>query len=215
MTDADREAAATLISLSESDHNPNSSFNSSRSSSFADPTPAHQIHGAPMPDASYSSPLVSGAIASTSSRNFIATPRSRNVTPSNPSHSFPMYTSNPANSTSRKRSRDSDVDMYTGAGASHTTIYSSSPPAPKRRIIFPAIDERMSVHQGFAMGIDFVLQYLSAPGDSAAAEELRPQIIADLQGFDDSVPAEHGTGGVIDGSEMPASTGAKGFWDVV
>jgi hypothetical protein len=87
------------------------------------------------------------------------------------------------------------------------------------------------------MGIDFVLQYLSAPGDSAAAEELRPQIMANLQGFDDSVPAEHGTGGVIDGSEMlastdsafaehgtggvvngsemPASTGAKGFWDVV
>jgi hypothetical protein len=239
MTDADREAAATLISLSESDHNTNSSFNSSRSSSFADPSPAHRILGAPMPAASYSSPLVSGAIASTSSHRLIAEPRARNVTPSNPSHSFPMYTSN---GTSRKRSRDSDVDMYNNnTGASHTAIYSSSPPAPKRRILFPVIDERMSVHQGFAMGIDFVLQYLpvSAPGDYAATEELRSRIMADLHDFDDSapaehdtsgvidgsemsantgansVPAEHGTNGVVNGSEMPTTTGAKGFWDVI
>ena len=144
MTDADREAAATLVSLSESDHNPNSSFNSSRSSSFADPRSAHQSHGAPMPDASYSSSLFSGVIASAASHDFIAKTLSRKIasfatsrnsasfaTSRHATSSNSMYTINPISIAPRKRSRDIDDDTYTYADAPHPPPHDSPPPPPK------------------------------------------------------------------------------------
>ena len=250
MTDADREAAATLISLSESDHNPNSSFNSSRSSSFADPRPAHQSYGASVPDASYSSSLFSGVIASTASHDFIAkalsrkiasfaTSRnstsfatSRNTTSSNPMNSTNiMYTTNPTSIAPRKRSRDIDDDTYNYADASHPAPHSSSPPAPKRRSISPTKkpathaapvsplpDEHIDAHQAFAIGAEYVFQYIQDRGYFALGEDLRSKIAGEMQGAtagsNGSALAEHGTHGVVDGGEKHANS-ARGFWDVV
>lgn len=257
MTDADREAAATLISLSESDHNPNSSFNSSRSSSFADPRPAHQSYGASVPDAGYSSSLFSGVIASTASHDFIArtlsrnvasfatsrnsasfaTATSRNVASSNPMYSTdtmytttPMYTTNPTSIAPRKRSRDIDDDTY-NEYASHPAPHSSSPPAPKRRSVSPTKKpatqaapvsplphEHIDAHQAFAIGAEYVFQYIQERGYFALGEDLRAKIAGEMQGAtadsNGSALAEHGTHGVVDGGEKHANS-ARGFWDVV
>ena len=247
MTDADREAAATLITLSESDHSTNSSLNSSRSSSFAVPqhTPAQGRRGAitTVPDAGrYSSSLFGGVIASAGSQDFIARTLSRNIAgfatssnsaafatssdvASSTAHGMPMDSTNPSTSTPRKRSRDIDDDTY---GASHSAIHSSSPPAPKRRSVSPTItpaaqavpvpsstNEQIGVNQAFALGADYVYQYIRERGYFALGEDLRAKIAGEMQdataGANDSTLAD----GVAEGIEKRGGTGAKGFWDVV
>jgi hypothetical protein len=235
MTDADREAAAALICLSESDYNPNSSLNSSRSSSFTFPIPAESLGASTnVPDASFPSTIRNASslrlmylnrdpstrshdfFTGTISRKIGAFTNSRNVAASNTAHGIPVYTTKPSSSTPRKRSRGIDDDTYADASTSHVDTYYHSPPARKRRSVSPTttsatqaapvshlLDDQMSAHHAFVMGLEYALLNLGDRVDPTAVEELRFR-----------AAAEHGTGGVLGGFEK-SSSDAKGFWDVV
>ena len=135
-----------------------------------------------------------------------------------------MDSTNPSTGTPRKRSRDIDDDTYTGAGASHSAIHISSPPAPKRRSVSPTVtpagqaalpDEQVNVHQAFALGADYVFQYIRERGYFALGEDLRAKIADEMQ--DATADSKDNTlaDSVAEGIEKHAGTGAKGFWDVV